>query len=187
MDDYVIFKGKKTGSLDALNESPRFPITLQVVTPYYGSVAAGQTIVMREILGTVYHGDDVIMPISSGDLEKIEDNVEYVFILRKTADPSTGEEYYTYVSRNHTFSKTADRVALAKKMDQGVATELEKFRSSVLETYLGETDTKLDLYEEASKFVNVLSETATEEEILNALPTETKALFEAMIEQYGTK
>ena len=186
LQDYLVFKGRKTASLGDMGFRCMFPIELKVEEVFYGDVQKGQTLVMREIIGT-FRDDDVVFPVVSGDLEKIEDDTQYIFILRKTVDSETREEYYTYVSRNHSFSKVSDRAALASKVKSGKATKLEQFRSSVLETYLQEPDLKIDLRSEVTKLVGEQPRDATQEELLNALPAEQKALFEKLIRQYGVK
>jgi len=191
LEEYVIFKGTKIKELprDDVLEKPvvLFPVVLQVTAPLYGDVQPNSTLTLYENIGTYALGEDHFIQYNTNEYERVEENTEYIFILKRKSNDAVPDAYFAYDAVAYTHTKISDHASLAEKVKQGTASELEQFRYELLTYYLEAPDTKLDLRQEASKYVENLPEDATQEEILQALPQEQQALFNRMIQQYGIK
>ncbi len=185
LEDHIIFRGKKIGEGQSyeIGEYTYFPVQLKVLEPLYGKVTAEEVIVLHE-KSKFKRGDDYILEIMSCD--RTQDNIEYIFILEKKTDAAKGGVYYVNTSRDHSLSSFADKTMLAEKVKMGTATQIQRFRYSVLTAYESK-DLRLDLQAEAAKLMDNLSKDASSEEILEALPEKQRELFREMITQYGVK
>ncbi len=185
LEDHIIFRGKKIGEEQSyeIGEYTYFPIQLKVIEPLYGNVKREETIVLHEKVKFEIN-DDVIL--GALECDRVKDNTDYIFILEKKTDAAKGGVYYVNTSGDHSLSSFADKAMLAEKVKMGTATQIQRFRYSVLTAYESK-DLRLDLQAEAAKLMGNLSEDASSEEILNALPEKQRDLFRKMIAQYGTK
>ena len=191
LQEYVIFKGIKIKELpqDDVLEKPvvLFPVVLQVTAPLYGDVQPNSTLTLYENTGTYALGEDHLIQYDTNEYERVEENTEYIFILKRKSNGAVPDAYFAYDAVAYTHTKISDHASLAEKVKQGTASELEQFRYELLTYYREAPETGLDLYREAAKFVPELQPNATQEEILQALPQEQQALFNRMIQQYGIK
>lgn len=191
----IVFRGVKEGLSTPIQEYDEdgakglayCETDLRVLEVFYGNVQVDDIISHKEWVEVVER-DGITYVLTPDGVDPIEENEEYIFILSKLNQSSSeGNDIYGTYSLHYSYHKVSDFETLKDKVTAGTATERENFGYEVLDYYLGQPSTELDLQLEASKFVDNLSEGATEEEILAELPDEQQKLFEKMIEQYGTK
>lgn len=196
LSEFIVFKGTKQGLITPIEEFSTFwedfkPLycetTLRISKVFYGDIQVGDVITCKENY-RVYESDGKVTHYSLWDNEEpISDNEEYIFILKKQNVPSSnGEVLYEGAGIYRSFHKVADYNAYKSKVQNGTAIDREILSYEVLDYYLNQPETKLDLRKEALQYVENIPENATEEEILQALPEDKKELFDRMIKQYGT-
>ncbi len=185
LEDHIIFRGKKIGEGQSyeIGEYTYFPVQLKVLEPLYGKAKLGETIVLHEKVKFEINNDVILGAL---ECDRTNDNTEYIFILEKKNDTSKNGVYYVNTSGDHSLSSFADKAMLAEKVKMGTATQIQRFRYSVLTAYESK-DLRLDLQAEAAKLMDNLSKDASSEEILEALPEKQRELFREMIAQYGVK
>ncbi len=196
LDQTVVFRGKKAGLSTPIQEYNKdgskglsyCETDLQVLEVFYGDIQVNDIISHQEWISVV-NQDGIVYLQSTDATPPIAENEEYIFILSKNAEKNrSGKDFYGTYSLHHSYHKLADYETFKAKVQNGTATMRERFGYEVLNYYyLNQPDTAIDLHLEASKYVDGLSENATEEEILQSLPNEQKILFNKMIERYGTK
>ena len=195
LHNIVIFRGKKEG--------PSVPVTIfnddgteyhsfcetpiRVLEVFYGDLQTGALITHDEQVRVVTKNGQTQLSVQSS-FSPIAENEEYIFIFAVINGKAPTEGIrYGGISVHHSYHKLADYELYKQKVANGTATNRENFGYEVMDYYLNDPDTKLDLRREASKYVENLPENATQEEILKALPQEQQEFFDRMIKQYGVK
>ncbi len=159
---------------------------LRVLQPLYGDIRQGDIITHREDVKVFESEGEIVLQTNKG-ISFIEDNKEYIFILFKIDKKSSEDEpLYDGFSADDYFNEVADYDTYKAEALNTPLSEYENFGYEVLDYYLNQPETKLDLQKEAMKYAENIPEGATEAEILQALPEEQKELFDRMINQYGT-
>ncbi len=194
LDNRIVIRGKKDGlSVPAkkYREDGSFSrhyceTPIRVLEVYYGDVQPGDLLIHNEMITIGTQGEKICLFVDS-NAAPIEEDEEYIFIFN-VLENSKNEPRYGGISVHHSYHKIADYELYKQKVADGTATYRENFGFEVMDYYLHQPETKLDLHLEASKYVKDLPKDATQQEILEALPTkELRELFERMIEQYGVQ
>ncbi len=191
----VVFRGKKDGLSvpittyreDGTKDWSYCETPIRVLEVFYGDLQAGDLVIHDEMVEIATQGEKTCLFLDPS-LSPIAENEEYIFIfsVHKRETPVQGTRYGS-ISVHHSYHKIADYELYKQKVADGTATYRENFGFEVMDYYLNQPDTQLDLRQEASKYVEDLPKDATQEEILAALPKEHQDLFDRMIKKYGVK
>ncbi len=199
-DDYtlertIVFRGVVEGLRTPIEVYHKFEDTyypdycetkLRVLEPYYGDIQKDDVVIHKEWVRVVKNEAAVTLQTTEG-YPPIYEEKEYIFILFKLDDLSIEKlPLYGGISGHYYFNEVENHASYKNKNQDGTATMRENFGYEILDYYLHQPETKLDLRKEASKYLENIPENATDQEILQALPQEKKDLFERMIDQYGT-
>lgn len=159
---------------------------LRVLEPLYGDIRQGDVITHREDVKIFENEGKVILQKNEG-ISFIHEDKEYIFILFKIDKKSSEDEpLYDGFSGDDYFNEVAAYDTYKAEALNTPKGEYENFGYEVLDYYLNQPETKLDLQKEAMKYAENIPEDTTETEILQALPEEQKELFERLVKQYGT-